>query len=231
LKVGIYNPLRDFLSEDTVPHDQDYSLYLIFSNRVRRNAMRSLENAKTAAAQSKNLREAALDGDQNRVQYLLGHRANPNSKDPQAGRTALSQAAEDGCYAVVELLLKQKNISLNSEDEDCRTPLSFSAEEGHEAVVELLLKQNGIEPDSKDKDLRTPLSYAAEEGHEGVVKLLLDRRVDLDSKDKDNQMSFLWVPQYGRKAARQLQKDVDPNSKDKTGRPCHGRQRMDVRRW
>ncbi|KAK8169729.1 ankyrin repeat protein, partial [Phyllosticta citrichinensis] len=50
-------------------------------------------------------------------------------------------------------------------------------------VVDLLLRKN-VDVDAKDYDGRTPLSYAAYEGATSIAKLLLDKKADVNAKDK-----------------------------------------------
>ena len=120
------------------------------------------------------LLQAAAEGQQEVVQWLLYNCAELNSRD-ENGQTPLSWAAVNGHEAVVKLLLSRDDVAADSRDNrDGRTPLFWAARNGHEAVVKLLLSRN-VGADPKDIWGQTPLSCAAMKGHEAVVKLLLSR--------------------------------------------------------
>ena len=97
------------------------------------------------------LREAALEGNTDRVEQLISGNTDVNASLPD-GRTALMLAAFNGHVPVMDILLN-------------------AAAEGHFGVTRVLLEHNA-DPTIKDKDGDTAESFARRNGHERVAELL-----------------------------------------------------------
>ncbi|RFU25359.1 hypothetical protein B7463_g10972, partial [Scytalidium lignicola] len=164
------------------------------------------------------LSEAAANGYEAVVEWLLGKDADLESKDYR-DRTPLSWAVENGNETIVKLLL-EKGADIESKSYKYQTPLSCAAEKGHEAVVKLLLEK-GANLESKDINGWTPLFWAAKHRYEATVKMLLDTgKIDVDTKDKDGRTSLSWAAEKSHEATVKMLLDtgkVDVNSKDKNG--------------
>ena len=167
------------------------------------------------------LLQAAAEGQQEVVQWLLYNCAELNSRD-ENGQTPLSWAAVNGHEAVVKLLLSRDDVAADSQDKNGQTPLSLAAKNGHEAVVKLLLSRDDVVADSQNEYGRTPLSWAAKKGHEEVVKLLLSRDdVAADSSNRWDQTPLSCAARNGHEEVVKLllsRDDVAADSRDEYGR-------------
>src|SRR5262249_42707904 len=85
------------------------------------------------------LRQAAFDGDLERVNALLEQGANVNGRD-MYGDTALNQAAQYGHIEVVRRLI-EAGADMENLGGAFKTPLMNAAFEGHITVVRFLLEQ------------------------------------------------------------------------------------------
>ena len=54
-------------------------------------------------------------------------------------------------------------------------------------------RDNNIDINVKDSNGNTPLSLATKAGHKAVVKLLLEAEVEVDAKDRYNQILLLYA--------------------------------------
>ncbi|MFO7957437.1 MAG: ankyrin repeat domain-containing protein, partial [Candidatus Brocadiia bacterium] len=82
------------------------------------------------------LREAARDGDLERVRALLQEGAEPNARG-HAGGTALHNAARAGHAGVVEALL-EAGADVNATDSDGFKPVDLAEQQGHAAITDRL---------------------------------------------------------------------------------------------
>jgi ankyrin repeat protein len=135
---------------------------------------------------------------------LLKNGADIEAIDGSDGRTATHVAVRNGNIKVVQLLLGRKP-SLEKQDKYGYTPLHLAARQSQdlEAIV-LLLINNGADIEATDeKGGRTALQWAVRNGNTKIVKLLLERKPNLERKDKVNEDTALHI------AARQPQ-DLEP---------------------
>lgn len=135
------------------------------------------------------LKEAARDGDMDRVRLLLASGASANG-ELDHGLAPLHWAAMQGHRDVVELLLANgADLHMDRRDAHCvvvGTPLHCSAFMGHLDIVRLLIARGA------DADCRTmagahmiggtPLHEASRGGHAAVVQCLIAAGVDVNAK-------------------------------------------------
>ena len=110
----------------------------------------------TTNSEFRDLHDAALEGDVERVRQLLDQGADPNRKNA-TGYTPLQLAARSGRSASVEALL-DAGAELDVRDSHGNTPLGmsmFSTTGDAVATVGLLLER-GADPDSKNNAGETP---------------------------------------------------------------------------
>ncbi|KAM0189624.1 hypothetical protein ACHAPQ_010500 [Fusarium lateritium] len=127
------------------------------------------------------------------------------------GRTPLSYAAELGWEKTVSLLVKEggeiDSQAIGPYLDAGRTPLTYAAHAGHEGITRILLN-NGASVTLVGGDefydefreefdeifgerfdgRRTPLFYAVRSRHVGVARLLLDKYIQFDSQDQDQDL-------------------------------------------
>lgn len=120
----------------------------------------------------KELENAVLLGDSNRLKELIKKGINLNKKD-NFHRTVLYDAIVKGNLDIVKLLCKA-GIELNTHDKDGKTPLHFSAIHSKLEIAKLLVEYGAI-VDSVDKDGNSPLSDAVfySKGLPDLIFLLL----------------------------------------------------------
>ncbi len=147
------------------------------------------------------LHYAALRGNQDVVEFLVGRGADVNAKDKVYGFIPLHYV--DGIHAdgihVVELFIA-KGANVNAKDRWGWTPLDSAAESGRLAVAKLLIKA-GANVNSRYAWGQTPLNWAADRGHTAVVQLLIAKGANVNAKDNQG-----WTPLM--KAARQGHEEV-----------------------
>ncbi|KAM3076143.1 hypothetical protein ACMFMG_006342 [Clarireedia jacksonii] len=160
---------------------------------------------------------AAQDGHKDVVQLLLATNGVDLNCRNTYNSTPLLLAAQDGHKDVVQLLLATNGVDLNCRDTyDC-TPLLLAAENGHKDVVQLLLATNGVDLNCKDRENMTPLFLAAKQGHKDVVQLLANQHANIHP----SRTPLSWAAENGYEEVVKLLlegNDVDPNSKDGSGR-------------
>lgn len=116
------------------------------------------------------------------------------------GNTPLHEAARRGATEIVKLLLFEKAYASNIDRPSGRKLFAFSnaivyarndfgntalheaANSGNPKVVQLLLSLSDIEAEGMDN--WKPLHYASCAGNPETVKILLDRRADVNSRNK-----------------------------------------------
>jgi len=136
-----------------------------------------------AARQNRNLEQAILAGNLEKVRELL--KENPDvvfGKDEE-GFTPLGWAAGKGNKDAAELLLAN-NADVNAKTKDGGTPLCLAAAKGRKDVAELLLA-NKADVNAKNNDGWTPLHYAADYGQKDVAELLLAKGASINAKADD----------------------------------------------
>ena len=182
------------------------------------NATAGTPSRDTRENQSKEIHEAAKNGDLEKVKALL--KDNPNlvfSKDDKYGETPLHLAASKGYKELTQLLLANK-ADVNAKANDGGTPIYIAAQEGHKDVVELLLA-NKADVNAKGKDGITPLYMAVQDDHKDVVELLLAKGADVNAKRNNGLTPLLYVAFKGHidVAKLLLAKGADVNAKDNNG--------------
>jgi cytohesin len=147
------------------------------------------------------LHYAALRGNQDVVEFLVGRGADVNAKDKVYGFIPLHYV--DGIHAdgihVVELFIA-KGANVNAKDRWGWTPLDSAAESGRLAVAKLLIKA-GANVNSRYAWGQTPLDWAADRGHTAVVQLLIAKGANVNAKDNQGRTPLM-------KAARQGHEEV-----------------------
>lgn len=120
---------------------------------------------------------AVNNGDEDIIQFLLHHGADPATKN-QRGSTAMHYAAKNGNETILGYLLA-KQVNLNVQDCQGRTPLFVAIQNGDVSVVSLLL-QSGASVYMKDNFGKTALYLAVDSGSLALVKILVEFGADAD---------------------------------------------------
>lgn len=121
---------------------------------------------------------AVNNGDEDIIQFLLHHGADPTIKD-QHGSTAMHYAAKNGNEAILGYLLA-KQVNLDVQDCQGRTPLFVAIQNGDVSVVSLLLR-SGANVYVRDNFGKTALYLAVASGSLGLVKILVEFGADVNA--------------------------------------------------
>jgi ankyrin repeat protein len=127
-----------------------------------------------ARADDKNrdLTQASMSGDVEKVISLLGSGADVNAKD-QRGWTALLWAVSRGQMDLVKLLL-DKGADVNAKGEHGWTPMMEAANRNHPEAVKLLLNK-GADVNLKHEYGLTAMKIAKAKGYKEIESLLKAR--------------------------------------------------------
>ncbi|KAI8494124.1 hypothetical protein Bbelb_284710 [Branchiostoma belcheri] len=152
------------------------------------------------------LREAAEEGNTDRVKQLLAEGINPNAAgtvapaacrccgglrhmnpDPAAPgqESPLHRAAGNGHHETVSVLLTA-GADVNARDDVQESPLHWAAENGHHETVSVLLTA-GADVNARDEREKTPLHDAARCGHPKCAEILLQHGADTGLRNKVGQ--------------------------------------------
>ncbi|MCK5134491.1 MAG: ankyrin repeat domain-containing protein [Bacteroidales bacterium] len=144
----------------------------------------------TGSAAEEQMRQAALDGELEKVKALLDAGTAVNAID-QEGHTALMFAAFNG-HSEILLALIKGGASVDRRDLLGRTALLYASTGPFPETVKILLDK-GAEPNIVDSEEHfSPLMHASAEGNFEVVKILLEFDADpsLTDVDGDDAESF-----------------------------------------
>ena len=154
------------------------------------------------------LHEAAADGRNAIVRFLLLQGAEVNAKD-RHDETPLDFAARNHHIETMDLLLAHKaNVTVHD-----------AAEGGYAKIVASMLQNDPELISSKDCYDRTPLHCAASGGHKDLEKLLLSRGADINATDYQGYTPLHWAAQNGHREAAEvlLSNKADPDSRGDEG--------------
>ena len=135
------------------------------------------------------LANAAQNGKDDEIAYLLRRGDNPNFVDPR-GHTPLSYVAALGDVDGVKLLV-DGGARVDYRDKGGAMALHAAAEHGHAEVVRLLL-QLKAPPDVPDHQGVTPLMLAAGANKADVVRLLIAAGADPTKQDYTGRDAANW---------------------------------------
>lgn len=148
------------------------------------------------------LREAALEGNTDRVEQLISGNTDVNTT-LQDGRTALMLAAFNGHVPVMDMLLNA-GAEVDLKDEQGRTALMYASTGPFPDAARLLL-ENGADPDIVDAEEQySSLMFAAAEGHFDVTRVLLQNKADPTIKDKDGDTAESFARSNGHERVAEL---------------------------
>jgi len=154
-----------------------------------------LSGVQPGPLEEESFRQAALEGDLDKVQLLLKQRVKCDVSD-QEGHTALMFAAYNG-HSEIILALLDAGAEVDQKDLMDRTALLYGATGPFPETVKILL-DHGADPNQVDSDEHfSPLMHAAAEGNLEVVKVLLDHGAKKALKDVDGDDASSFAAQAG----------------------------------
>lgn len=129
----------------------------------------------------KELVDAVLGNDPDRVRYLLDHGADPN-KVAELDHNALQTAVREGHVAIAEILI-DRGARIDLLDKDGWSPLMLAVYRNNPDMIGLLLRK-GADKDVYGDSGWSALSVAITYGDAARVKQLLDAGVDVNAANK-----------------------------------------------
>ncbi|MFC1884615.1 ankyrin repeat domain-containing protein [Thermodesulfobacteriota bacterium] len=132
------------------------------------------------SSDEEDLLKAAREGNSSKIEYLIRHDLDLNSRD-QYGMTALHLLAMKGETHLVKLLI-ENGADPNSKNGIGMTPLFMAAENGNEELS-ILLISNGARINETDDAGRVPLHIAAQFGNNNIIKLFIANGADPERKN------------------------------------------------
>ncbi|KAI9359944.1 ankyrin repeat-containing domain protein [Zopfochytrium polystomum] len=150
----------------------------------------------TTADKNALLCEAAADGLEAAVSFLLAHGAKADATDVDK-RTPLHHAAAGGSVAVAALLLEH-GASARTEDMTKLTPLHLAAENGHVAMASLLIERGAADVNAGDEYRRTAMHQALKRGHVLVAERLVAAGANPNAKNAFNSAPLHIAAKTGR---------------------------------
>jgi ankyrin repeat protein len=121
---------------------------------------------------------AAINGNHDALEILVGRGADLNVTEPSQHNTALHYAAANGYSPIVQYLVRS---GANTEAKNHRslTPLLMATSE----PIQVFLLEAGANPHTRGIDAETALHYAAYFGFEGAVRTLIAKNADVDARN------------------------------------------------
>jgi len=160
------------------------------SKKTFRKTHSKIQRGQRGGAEDEDIQllDASIDGNKDKVEYLLNEKrnwfikANVNARRKYYNDTALIYASENGHIEIVEVLL-DNGADVNAYNNYGDTALINASEKGYEEVVDMLL-DNGADVNAKNKDGETALMMARENGHKEVVDMLLENEANVKTLKK-----------------------------------------------
>ena len=125
---------------------------------------------------------AEAEAHRGRVELLIGHNADPLSKDGE-GKNAVSIAALNGHAALVRFLA-EKGVPVNECDMHGIPPLAYASGKGHVETVEALVEK-GADVNFQSLNGKTAIIIAVLADKPDVVRKLLDLCADPNLSDSE----------------------------------------------
>uniref|UniRef100_A0A8B9TJS9 Ankyrin repeat and kinase domain containing 1 n=1 Tax=Anas platyrhynchos TaxID=8839 RepID=A0A8B9TJS9_ANAPL len=162
-----------------------------------------------------------IQGDVDRVKFLLSCRADVNSQ-AVCGYTPLIMAVQRRSPEICSVLIEH-DADINMPDEDGWTPLHFAAQNGDDRIVRLLLDHQA-QVNAQEHDGWTPLHLASQNNFENVARVLLSRQADSNTQEVDGKTALHVAACFGHVSLVKLlaSQGADLEKKQKNHRtPLH----------
>ena len=177
---------------------------------IESNADKNARDIKGRTPLHRLLDEVAVDGGFDVAKFLLGHGADPCTKDNDLS-TPLHAASYTGNLKTVQLLLKHgADIHIHARNKKGQTPLHKILDElrdPHSDIYEdtiRLLLEHGVDIDVLDDDRSTPLHVAAHHGSATAARVLLKHGANIQLKNKRGRTPFEVALSAGNRGLMQL---------------------------
>ena len=171
------------------------------------------------SAETNDLIEAVVSGDQEAVRTLIAEGVDVNSGDLD-GTRALHWAVRADDLETIDLLLGA-GADASAEDRHGITPLYLAAANGNAATIRSLIAA-GADPNQVDVTGETILMIATQAGDANAVGALLERGAEVDALDPQyRQTALMWAARngYSDVVATLIDHGADAHARTRTGEP------------
>ena len=234
-----WDVVRFLLEKDAEPKAKDNNGRTIFSMAAADGKLDILEKiiGQFDSTDDKNaaLNEAAGNGKEAIVKFLLSNGADVKFQDPQ-GFTALMMAAKSGNVEIVKLLL-EKGADRNLKNADGKTAIDLAGKQDvsmllnvhSQQLVEAVKKgdfnavqtalKNGASIEAVNNKGTPVIIMAAQKGNSRLVKLIIDSKASVDAKDSLNFTALMWASARSHLETVKLllKSGANPNLKNSAG--------------
>ena len=155
------------------------------------------------------LRNAAFDGQSEKVRSILDIGLKADARDPE-DRTALMMASFNGHTETVRLLL-DRGAKVDTRDSVGRTALMYAAAGPYSQTVQLLLKRGAVVNMRDRKEGWTALMFAAAEGQSDVIQVLLNHGAERKVTDLDGDTALDFAKKNGHRISIKLLRKEIPS--------------------
>lgn len=185
---------------------------------VIRDIFNRIRGRRPQSRMDEELRVAAMEGKQDRIEALLREGAAPDGADGR-GCTALHGAAQWGHPGIVKLLLdKGADPNVAESGGLAGTALTRAAVNGHFDIVKMLVDAKA-DVNATDYEKRTGLHLAIQTGREDIALYLIDAGTAVDTQSRMGDTPLLDAirrDMYGVALAL-AERDANPNIRDADG--------------
>ena len=150
---------------------------------------------KSSLSPDKQIINAAVNGQFDRLINLINSGGNINEIDPNKGDNALIASIIAGDGKIADLLI-DKGINTKHKNNNGQSPLHLAANYGLYNTAKQLLRK-GIKVNDKDNGGNTPLMYAAAAPYKNMVDLLLNNGANIEDKNNIGETPLLIASRTG----------------------------------
>ncbi|XP_041370833.1 histone-lysine N-methyltransferase EHMT2-like [Gigantopelta aegis] len=141
----------------------------------------------------KSLYQPSIEGDLEKVVYMLMDGADPNQKYEEYDDETPLHAAAYNCHLAVLHVLIQAGASSHMKDKKLKTPLMYAAERNNLSCVQYLVKA-GADVKEMGEDGMSCLHYAAKSGNIDIIKYLIETaKMDPNIQDDGGWTPIIWA--------------------------------------
>jgi cytohesin len=137
---------------------------------------------------------AAAIGNISEIKSIISRGVNVNVRQDWSPTTALHRAVENGHVQTVALLIS-KGADINVKDKSGMTPIEYAIREDYNDILELLVARGAEAPS---------IHVAARMGDLNRVKAFLEKGIDIDVKNTQNQTPLHCAAEEGHKEVVKL---------------------------
>lgn len=150
---------------------------------------------KSSLSPDKQIINAAVNGQFDRLINLINSGGNINETDPYNGDNALIASIIAGDGKIADLLM-EKGINVKHKNNNGQSPLHIAANYGLYDIAKKLLRK-GLKVNDKDNGGNTALMYASAAPYKNMVDLLINSGANIEDKNNQGETPLLIAARTG----------------------------------